>query len=187
LHAGIATHLCPSEKMAELESALLSEKDVSGVLDSFHSKELAKQPFSLQSKLQQINQVFAPETVEEILQKLAADGSDWAKKTSDTLHKMSPTSLKITMKQLRLGKQQNLQQCLQMEFRLTQRCCSGHDFIEGINYGKINHSRLIFFCRCSKCARRPRQQSQMEAGLAVRGVRRHGRLVFCPSAKRTGT
>jgi len=173
LHAGIATHLCPSEKMAELESALLSEKDVSGVLDSFHSKELAKQPFSLQSKLQQINQVFAPETVEEILQKLAADGSDWAKKTSDTLHKMSPTSLKITMKQLRLGKQQNLQQCLQMEFRLTQRCCSGHDFIEGKNNVKIKHSRLIFFFRCSKCARRPRQQSQVEAGLAVRGVRCH--------------
>jgi 3-hydroxyisobutyryl-CoA hydrolase len=131
LHAGIATHICHSEKLPELEAALLSEKDVSGVLDSFQSKDLAKQPFSLQSKLQQINQVFAPETVEEILQKLSADGSDWAKKTTETLHKMSPTSLKITMKQLRLGKELNLQQCLQMEIRMTQRCCSGHDFIEG--------------------------------------------------------
>lgn len=110
----------------------MSEKDVSGVLDAFQSKDLVKQPFSLQAKLQQINQAFAPESVEEILQKLDAEGSDWAKKTAETLRKMSPTSLKITMKQLRLGKEKNLQECLQMEFRLTQRCCSGHDFIEGI-------------------------------------------------------
>ncbi|CAB3369480.1 Hypothetical predicted protein [Cloeon dipterum] len=132
LHAGVATHIVSSEKLAELESALLSEKDVSGVLNSFHDKQLASQPFSLQSKLKDIDATFAPETVEEILQNLSNHGSEWATKTAATLNKMSPTSLKITMKQLKLGKEKNLQECLQMEYRLTQRCCAGHDFIEGV-------------------------------------------------------
>jgi len=132
LSAGIATHICKSDRLPELEAALLSEKDVSGVLDTFHDKDLAKQPFSLAPRLKEIDNMFAPEKVEEILQRLDGQDSEWAKKTAETLRKMSPTSLKITMKQLRLGKEKNLQECLQMEFRLTQRCCGGHDFVEGI-------------------------------------------------------
>ncbi|XP_059489615.1 3-hydroxyisobutyryl-CoA hydrolase, mitochondrial [Neocloeon triangulifer] len=132
LHAGVATHIVHSEKLAELEAALIAEKDPAGVLNSFNDADLAGRPFSLAPTLQDIDATFAPESVEEILQKLESNGSEWAKKTAATLNKMSPTSLKITMKQLRLGKQKNLQECLQMEFRLTQRCCAGHDFIEGV-------------------------------------------------------
>lgn len=148
----------------------MSEKDVSGVLDAFQSKDLVKQPFSLQAKLQQINQAFAPESVEEILQKLDAEGSDWAKKTAETLRKMSPTSLKITMKQLRLGKEKNLQECLQMEFRLTQRCCSGHDFIEGTFILKIlidNNSRFV-------------QWQASEVCLLIETTVPSGSLLHCP-------
>jgi len=33
---------------------------------------------------------------------------------------------------LDLGASLDLQECLQIEYRLTQRCCEDHDFIEGV-------------------------------------------------------
>lgn len=45
---------------------------------------------------------------------------------------MSPTSLKVTHKQLELGKSLSLQECLQMEFRLAGNHCIKSDFKEGV-------------------------------------------------------
>mmetsp|Transcript_7544 Transcript_7544/g.16494 ORF Transcript_7544/g.16494 Transcript_7544/m.16494 type:complete len:95 (+) Transcript_7544:93-377(+) len=45
---------------------------------------------------------------------------------------MSPTSLKLTWRQLRQGKDRDLKGCLRMEYRLMQRCMQGSDFKEGI-------------------------------------------------------
>ncbi|XP_064925938.1 3-hydroxyisobutyryl-CoA hydrolase, mitochondrial isoform X3 [Columba livia] len=49
-----------------------------------------------------------------------------------TLNKMSPTSLKITLRQLREGASMSLQEVLRMEYRLSQACLKGHDFYEGV-------------------------------------------------------
>uniref|UniRef100_A0A4W4HKZ3 3-hydroxyisobutyryl-CoA hydrolase n=1 Tax=Electrophorus electricus TaxID=8005 RepID=A0A4W4HKZ3_ELEEL len=48
------------------------------------------------------------------------------------LSKMSPTSLKLTFRQLQLGASLNLQEVLMMEYRLSQACMRGHDFYEGV-------------------------------------------------------
>ena len=44
---------------------------------------------------------------------------------------MSPMSLKITFEQIERGAHLTLQDCLSMEYRLTQRCCEDNDFYEG--------------------------------------------------------
>uniref|UniRef100_A0A8C7FKH0 3-hydroxyisobutyryl-CoA hydrolase n=1 Tax=Oncorhynchus kisutch TaxID=8019 RepID=A0A8C7FKH0_ONCKI len=49
-----------------------------------------------------------------------------------TLAKMSPTSLKITFKQLQAGGTMSLQEVLVMEYRLSQACMKGSDFYEGV-------------------------------------------------------
>ncbi|XP_054686638.1 3-hydroxyisobutyryl-CoA hydrolase, mitochondrial isoform X4 [Grus americana] len=49
-----------------------------------------------------------------------------------TINKMSPTSLKITLRQLREGASMSLQDVLTMEYRLSQACMRGHDFYEGV-------------------------------------------------------
>ena len=51
--------------------------------------------FILQPHLDQINQLFSGDTMEDIMRLLESDGSDWALKTVKTLQKMSPTSLKV--------------------------------------------------------------------------------------------
>lgn len=81
--------------------------------------------------MDKINNCFAAPTVEEIYSRLEKDGSKWAQETINLLNKMSPTSLKITHKELELGKNMNLNDCLQMEYRLAVNCVDGHDFKEG--------------------------------------------------------
>ena len=69
----------------------------------------------------------------DALDKEAAGGSTFAAETRDTLLKKSPTSLKISLEQLRRGdRMSSLADVLTMEYRMTQRCMAGHDFFEGI-------------------------------------------------------
>ncbi|XP_045875656.1 3-hydroxyisobutyryl-CoA hydrolase, mitochondrial isoform X4 [Meles meles] len=48
------------------------------------------------------------------------------------INKMSPTSLKITLRQLIEGSSKTLQEVFTMEYRLSQACMGGHDFFEGV-------------------------------------------------------
>nr|XP_058961469.1 3-hydroxyisobutyryl-CoA hydrolase, mitochondrial-like [Pocillopora verrucosa] len=138
-HAGVATHFVTSEKLTDLESALLNLPDpqmntVQNVLDNYDEmcSDEEQKEFVLEKHIHQINSCFDKPTIEEILQALRDDGSDWAMKQVETLHKMSPTSLKITLRQLQEGQNLSLSDCLKMEYRLTQRCMEDNDFYEGI-------------------------------------------------------
>ncbi|KXJ18578.1 3-hydroxyisobutyryl-CoA hydrolase, mitochondrial [Exaiptasia diaphana] len=51
---------------------------------------------------------------------------------SKTINKMSPSSCKVTLRQLQNGGTMNLAECLQMEYRLSQRFMENEDFYEGI-------------------------------------------------------
>ena len=50
-----------------------------------------------------IDQAFDASTIEEILHNLEACDSPWALKQVQTIQKMSPTSLKISLEQMRRG------------------------------------------------------------------------------------
>lgn len=49
------------------------------------------------------------------------------------MSKMSPTSMKVTMKELELGSKLTLDKCLQMEYRLVCHYVDDSDFAEGNN------------------------------------------------------
>lgn len=101
-------------------------------LQKYHSQcEDARKPFSLQDKINLIDATFNASSVEAVIQNLKNNGSEWATKTVETLSKMSPTSMKITLKLLELGSEMDLQECLRIEYRLSQRCSEDHDFTEG--------------------------------------------------------
>ena len=81
-NAGIATHYCESSKIAELETALLNcpdAEEVPEVLNKFNNP--SAKPFVLAPQLDQINKCFEAESVEEIIENLKKDGSEWATKT----------------------------------------------------------------------------------------------------------
>ncbi|XP_004559190.2 3-hydroxyisobutyryl-CoA hydrolase, mitochondrial isoform X1 [Maylandia zebra] len=137
--AGVATHFVESKKIPDLQKELVdlkspSAEDVSRVLDSYQSQSSldAEKPFILKKHLSDIDRLFSASSVEGIVKNLKTDGSEFAKKQTETLSKMSPTSLKITLKQLQAGAALSLQDVLVMEYRLSQACMRGCDFYEGV-------------------------------------------------------
>lgn len=135
--AGIATHFVDSNKMSELEEELVkcaSAEDISKVLDLYQSQSVLglDKPFVLEKHVTDINKLFSAHCVEAIMDNLRAEGSEFATKQTETLLRMSPTSLKMTFKQLQLGGALSLKDVLIMEYRLCQACMRGHDFYEGV-------------------------------------------------------
>lgn len=133
--AGVATHYVESSGLEELENELVKCKsfdDIDKTLAKLQSKYEDTTEFVLQPHLKQIEKAFGGDTMERILKNLHKDGSEWAMSTLKLISKMSPTSLKVTLRQLQLGKTMTLRECLQMEFRLAVHCCIDSDFKEGV-------------------------------------------------------
>ncbi|KFQ12489.1 hypothetical protein N330_04724, partial [Leptosomus discolor] len=139
LKVGIATHFVESEKIPALEKDLIalkspSTENIADLLNSYHVKSKVDQEkqFVLDEHMDKINSLFSANSMEEIVKKLKQDGSPFAIKQLETINKMSPTSLKMTLRQLREGASMSLQDVLTMEYRLSQACMRGHDFYEGV-------------------------------------------------------
>lgn len=133
MKAGIATHYVQSKDLDALENELFStnnSSEVVEVLRKFHVNDNTE--FVLAKNIEQINKCFNGTTVEQIVANLENDGSDWAHSTLKTLNKMSPTSMKVTKKQLDLGLNCDLRSCLKMEFRMAVHSVMGSDFKEGV-------------------------------------------------------
>ncbi|XP_035250358.1 3-hydroxyisobutyryl-CoA hydrolase, mitochondrial isoform X2 [Anguilla anguilla] len=137
--AGVASHFVDSEKITALEKNLVDLKSpsaqaVAEVLESYQSESSVDKdkPFILEPHMENINRLFEASSVEQICENLKQDGSSFAQKQLETLSKMSPTSMKLTFRQLREGASMSLQDVLVMEYRLTQACMSGQDFYEGV-------------------------------------------------------
>ena len=135
----MATHFIESRKIPDLESELVelkspSNEAVASLLDTHHNKTSldADKPFVLAQHVQDIDRLFSGSSVEEIVHNLKTDDSAFASKQTETLSKMSPTSLKLTFRQLQAGASLSLREVLQMEYRLAQACMRGHDFYEGV-------------------------------------------------------
>lgn len=59
--------------------------------------------------------------------------ADWARKTKATIMERSPTSVKVTLKQLQLGKNWTIDHAFQREYHIASVFMEGHDFIEGVS------------------------------------------------------
>ena len=89
----------------------------------------------------QIDTCFGHDRIEDIIAALQADGSDWANETLQALYAMSPTSLKIALRQIRMGANMPFAQVMTMEYRLSQALMNRHDFYEGIRAALIDKDR----------------------------------------------
>jgi len=89
-------------------------------------------PSTLATIQADVDRVFAASSVEAIVAALARETSDWAKEAHAAMARASPLSLKITLRQLALGRGMSVEAALALEYRLTQHVLAGHDFLEGI-------------------------------------------------------
>jgi enoyl-CoA hydratase len=79
-----------------------------------------------------IDRCFSGGTVEAMLAALEREGTDWARQQRAVMLAKSPTSMKIAVRQLRLGARLDFAQELRMEYRISQGCMAGHDYFEGV-------------------------------------------------------
>lgn len=137
---GIATHVIPSERRDEVIKALeVAEEEQTSISDAFTAVTCILDmyhedpgPGSLAPLRAQIDSLFNQTSVEDIVDALKADGSDWALKQVDLLSRKSPFALKVTFRQLQLGAQLDFDRCMQIEWRVAQRIAMTADFAEGV-------------------------------------------------------
>ncbi|MDB5394812.1 MAG: enoyl-CoA hydratase [Rhodospirillales bacterium] len=136
LALGIATHAVPSGRLNELVAELVAsigQAEARAVIDRVlgcYMADAGRRELVDQRSI--IDRCFGFDKVEDILAALDSDRGDFAAVTAAAIRTMSPTSLKLTLKQMRLGRTLDFDACLRMEYRLTQSVLAGHDFYEGV-------------------------------------------------------
>lgn len=155
IYCGLATHHVPSQAMPELGPTLAScasADDVEAALARLgRDAELQPGESHLARARAEIDAAFAYDTMEEVVAHLQRIGErepeGFGAKTLATLLKLSPTSLKITLRLLREARAGKdgpapLTACLVREFRVVQRCVTPpSDFFEGIRAALVDKDR----------------------------------------------
>lgn len=164
LYAGIATHYFHSsvlgnltQRLAELvfkDHATLSERLdlVNKTMAEFSTglPPLDEEPILLSGPLRKsIDRCFKHNTIEEIIKALENETRNdenadsikkWAQKTIETLSMRSPTSLRVTLRQLRLGKKWSIAETFQREHQIAAHFMRHHDFVEGVKARLVSKS-----------------------------------------------
>jgi enoyl-CoA hydratase len=139
LYCGFATHFVPRERLSALVAALAQTDDREQAIEQILAGFIADPGLApIAARRAAIDRCFAEDRVETILDALereAAGGgpdAEWAAETRAGLLAKSPTSLKITLRQLIVGRGFGIEDALTLEYRLTQHVMAGHDFFEGV-------------------------------------------------------
>lgn len=79
-----------------------------------------------------IDRCFGYDSLPEILDALDADGSDFAATAAQAIRDKSPLMSSVTLRQLRKGAPLSFEDCMILEYRMTQACMAGTEFFEGV-------------------------------------------------------
>ena len=128
---GIHSHYLPTDALEAFRAILAADPahpaDVADGLED----DPGEPP--IEAHVEAIERLFAHDTVEAIFAALEADGSDWALAQLAILRTKSPQSLKVTLRQLRLGAaMDSFADNMAMEYALGGRVVRTHDFQEGV-------------------------------------------------------
>jgi enoyl-CoA hydratase len=138
LATGLMTHAVAAADFEAVIARLSQGESVEKAIAAFVKKAA---PGPLWEHRRRIATIFSANSVEAVLERLDRDAGDFARETAQVIRTRSPTSLKLVFRQLRLGAQLDLRQCLAMELRLAVRLLKGHDFREGVRAALVDKDR----------------------------------------------
>lgn len=136
--AGLVTHAVDAENFDSVIAALGSGECVDAAIRPF-VRQIG--PGKLAAHRGRIAILFGGATLEAVLERLDRDGGDFARHAAQTMRAMSPTSLKLTFREIRAGAKLDLKQCLAMEYRLAARVIHSPDFAEGVRAALVDKDR----------------------------------------------
>jgi 3-hydroxyisobutyryl-CoA hydrolase len=128
---GLATHFVSGAKLDSLEKEFL---ETSGLNPEKVDEILKRHDEKVADDFDttHIKRCFSANRLEQIFENLEKDDSEWARQQLKLLRKMSPRSLKITIRQLELGATKSLKECFEMEYQMGWRFGKNSDMVEGV-------------------------------------------------------
>jgi enoyl-CoA hydratase len=128
---GLATHAVSSHDMDKVKQDLIAGSDIEKTLEHY---KVDIHSASVPDLLPQINQLFDAADLPSLVSSLqqASPHSEFATQCLNAIRKGSPTSLAITFKQMRLGRELSFREAMMLEFRIVSRIMKAHDFYEGV-------------------------------------------------------
>lgn len=129
--AGVATDYVASAKVADLKAAIVADPDaIEGILVDYEA-DAGRPP--LAAHQDEIERLFAADSLEAILAALKAEETEWAQEQLKVMQTKSPQTMKVALRQLRLGRKMgSFAENMTMEYRIGARVVQRHDFIEGV-------------------------------------------------------
>ena len=142
IYCGLADIAVPAASLAEIPSRLASCRSARDVRAALDEASAPSAPGKLPTARPWIDDCYGAENVEEILARLRASKAHDARAALAILEKMSPTSLKITLRNIRSAVSfTRVEESFQQDYRISLACVAEHDFIEGIRATIVDKDR----------------------------------------------
>jgi enoyl-CoA hydratase len=142
IYAGLADIHIPAAKLGDIPDALADCRSADDVRKRLAALSTLPAPGKLEAARAWIDPCFGAGTAEEIVARLAANKTDTAQTALAAMQKASPTSLKITLRNMRdAAKFKRVEECFVQDYRIALACVAGHDMIEGIRATIVDKDR----------------------------------------------
>ncbi|WP_031081204.1 enoyl-CoA hydratase/isomerase family protein [Streptomyces sp. NRRL WC-3549] len=142
LACGLADHFVPSGRLPDLVAALSRCTAPAEVTETARRYAAPAPAPELAPHRAWIDDCYAADTVEEIIDRLTCAEAPAARETARSLLALSPTSLKVTLEAVRRARRlDGLEAVLDQEFRVSCRAFEGHDLVEGVRARIIDKDR----------------------------------------------
>ena len=144
LYVGAGTHLVGQERLQGLEAAMAAvsvgnaAEEVRTILASF-AEPTSEAP--LAAVREAVDRCFAAEDVPGVVERLRDEGSAWAEEQLALLARMSPLSVHVTHRQVRLGHSLDMSGTMRLEYHLVRRFLEASDFYEGVRALLVDKDR----------------------------------------------
>jgi enoyl-CoA hydratase/carnithine racemase len=150
-YAGLCNAVIDGNAIHRIESKIADELIKNNEADFETQKELVstllqkhhipQETSSLENNIDKINEIFSKDSVEEIVEALRADKSDWAKETLALMEYACPFSMKVSFEQYKRSKSLDFGEVMAQDYILATHFILGHDLYEGIKSTVIAKGR----------------------------------------------
>lgn len=135
---GFADHHVPSDQLESFYAAL----ETTSVGDAIGAFGTPAPPSGLLASQGWIDECYAADTVEEILERLSSSQVPEAQRAAEAIAGKSPIALKVTLASLRrAASATSLEEVLDEEYRVSLAALASHDLVEGIRAQVVEKDR----------------------------------------------
>jgi enoyl-CoA hydratase len=142
LYCKVADIHLPADRLRELPAVLANRRSYDEVRGALEGLAAPAAPARLPQEREWIDACYSADALEDIIERLRTCRAEGAQVALDAMRKASPTSLKVTLRNIRSAAAfDRVEHSFAQDYRIALACIAGHDFIEGIRAAIIDKDR----------------------------------------------